>query len=360
LKSIVADRSIAFDPMKTPYELDEREFPRGGTFAEQCEFLLRYVLLAPSTHNTQPWKFRLTESGIDVYADYSRRLPTVDPGNRELLMSIGAAIWNLRIAAEHFGFSCRVDYNHSGASERPLAQTSLTPRDSLEQSVAPLDSLFASIVKRHTNRSQFLLSRIPSAVLEHFRTIDTGGRAGLSISTDGKVNEQVANLVAAAERMQLADPAFRKDLAEWVRPNWTERQDGMTGAALGASNLSSALSPWATRVLDLGRLRAARDKNLCIEAPGLVVVQSEDSVPHWLDAGELLEQLLLTATREGLHCSYFNMPVQVPDARLRLRALLGLSSWPQILIRIGFSLAVPAITPRRPLDEVVIQRIVRR
>ena len=354
MKSITADREISFDPLKTPYELYEREFPRVGSFEEQCEFMLQYVILAPSTHNTQPWRFALRETGIDIYGDYSRRLPVVDPGNREMLMSIGAAIQNLRIVAGHFSFSCRVDYNHSNDSERPLAQVSLT------QTVPPaapdplLDSLFPVIVKRHTNRSAVLLSRIPGSVLEHFRNLDTGGVATLSLSIDGKVNEQVGNLVAAADRMQLADPAFRKDLAEWVRPNWTAKQDGITGAALGVSSVTSALTPWATRVLDLGKLRAARDKNLCIEAPGLIIIQSEDSVPHWLDAGELLERLLLMAAREGLHCSYFNMPVQVPELRIELRKLLGLSAWPQLLLRIGYCLTEPAPTPRRPVEEVLI------
>jgi len=68
---------------------------------------------------------------------------------------------------------------------------------------------------------------------------------------------------------------------------------------------------------------------------------------------ELLQHLLLVVTREGLHHSYFNMPVQVPDLRVRLRALCGLSAWPQILLRIGFSLTEPSKTPRRSVEEVL-------
>ncbi|MEW6509646.1 MAG: nitroreductase [Bacteroidota bacterium] len=345
----------AYDPMTTPYEVDEAAYPLTGTPEEQCTFLLRYVILSPSTHNTQPWRFAVSREGIAVYGDYTRRMPVVDPGHRELLMSVGAAVFTLRVAADRFGFDCRVTYNYSGDSERPLAVVALAPRPPRTPADEALGSLFACIPRRHTNRNPFLLSRVPETLLRRIRGMSAGGGASVTVSTDGRINTEVGDLVAAAERMQLADPDFRGDLAEWVRPNWTHRPDGVTGAALGMTGIAAALTPWTTRMLDVSRMKAAADRNLCIEAPGLVVLESEEAVPHWLDSGELLQKLLLTLTREGLHHSYFNMPVQVPDLRLRLRALLGLSSWPQILLRIGFSLTAPAVTPRRPVEDVLIE-----
>ena len=344
------------DPMTVPYAVDEQDFPAAGSREDQWAFLLRYVVLSPSTHNTQPWRFTLLPEGIEVYADYTRRMPVIDPGNREMLMSIGAALFTLRVAAERFGFDCRISVNFSGDSERPLAFAGLAPRDKRSRGDEAMMSLFTAIPRRHTNRNPFLLSRVPESLMRHVRGMEASGSASLHVSTDGRVNTAVAELVAAADRMQLADPAFRGNLAEWVRPNWTQKPDGITGAALGLSSLASALGPWTTRFLDVSMLKAAADRNLCIEAPGLIVLQSEDTVAHWLDAGQLLQKLLLTLTREGLQHSYFNMPVQIPDLRIRLRALLGLSSWPQILLRIGFSLTTPAVTPRRQVEDVVFSK----
>ncbi|MEA2489007.1 MAG: hypothetical protein QOH21_799, partial [Acidobacteriota bacterium] len=73
-------------------------------------FLLRYAILAPSGHDTQPWSFRITAHGVEVMADYSRRLPVVDKDDRELLMSVGAAIANFGLAAAHFGFDTTLTY----------------------------------------------------------------------------------------------------------------------------------------------------------------------------------------------------------------------------------------------------------
>jgi len=346
--------SADFDPMITPYAVDENEFPWTGTPREQALFLLRYAVLSPSTHNTQPWKFALVSGGIEVFADYSRRMPVVDPGNRELLMSVGAAVFTLRVAAARFGLECRVHYSYTGDSERPLATVALGERAPGSPPDESLASLFGPILRRHTNRRPFLLSRVPESIVRRIRTLDSGGMAGVAVSTDGSINGRVSELVAAADRMQLADPSFRGDIAEWIRPNWTQKHDGVTGAALGMNTVAAALGPWTARVMDTGAVRAARDRNLCAEAPGLLVIQSEDAVPHWLACGELLQHALLVLTREGLHHSYFNMPVQVPDLRVRLRAVCGLTGWPQLLLRIGFSLTEPARTPRRPVDEVLL------
>jgi nitroreductase len=323
---------------------DEAQFPAQGSFADRCRFLLEYAIRAPSTRNTQPWKFALHQNGIDMYADYSRRLRTADPGNRELLMSMGAAIMNLRVAAARFRFSCQVEYNHSGDSERPLAQVFLaagTPGD------AALASLFPFLPLRRTNRHPFLVSRVPAAVQQRLIAAGEGYASLLEISTDGVINGAVADLVAEADRRLLADPEYRRDIAAWMWPDPGPYVDGIPAGSEGSSESVPALGFF--------RAQAARDKNLCLEAPALITIAGEDTIPGWLDTGEMLERLLLTIVREGLQVGYFNMPVLLPDLRLKLRVILGLSSWPQLLLRVGYCMKETPLSLRRPLDTVIIQ-----
>src|SRR5215471_7151832 len=87
-----------------PPAVTEADFPAAGTAAQQLRVLLNYALLAPSEYNTQPWLFRIYDNCVDLYADPSRRLPIVDPDDRELIISCGAACQNLRIAVRHFGY----------------------------------------------------------------------------------------------------------------------------------------------------------------------------------------------------------------------------------------------------------------
>jgi hypothetical protein len=343
-----------FDPLRTPYAVDENTFPRYELLIEQFRFLLQYAILAPSSYNTQPWKFALHEEGIAVYADYTRRLPVVDAGNRELIMGVGAAILNLRVAAAHFGFDCRVEYNQAGDSERPLAFMHLTPTGGGSQALQRQELLFPAITKRHTNRNPFLMARVPEQVIAAVKEQAISRLVSVFISRDGVVNQRVADLVAEADRIQQADPSFRRELSSWLRPNHSHKGDGIRGASVGMNDLVATVGPWATRTFDLGGVRAAHDRNLCLEAPGLIVLHSEDSPAHWLETGEILESILLTLTRNTVQFSFFNMPIEVPEVRLQLRTLLGLASWPQLLLRIGYCLVEPALSPRRPADEVTI------
>jgi hypothetical protein len=84
------------------------------------------------------------------------------------------------------------------------------------------------------------------------------------------------------------------------------------------------------------------------------VLYGEDSIPVWIETGEALERLLLTVIRAGLQYSFFNMPIEIPELRTDLRRLLELPSWPQLLLRIGYCLTEPAGTPRRPVEDVLI------
>ncbi len=351
---LARDTHALYDPVRTPFEVDERDFPVTGALEDQFRFLLRYAILAPSTYNTQPWRFAVSENGIEVYADYTRRMPFVDPGNRELLLSIGAAVATVRVAAAHFGFSCLVEYNHTGSSDRPLAIALLTPVAAHPIGDASRARLFPAVARRRTNRRAFLLSRIPRSALEAFGGLDGGRVSSLTVSVDGRLNEAVADLVAEADTRQLADQAYRDDMSAWIHADTAAVSDGIPAVATGSKGVPPPIASWAVRAVESARQRATQELNLCRQAPALAVIASEDTVPHWLDAGELLQELLLTAEREGLACSYFNMPMHVPEIRARLRSVIGVSSWPQLLLRIGYCLEETPRTPRRPLEDALV------
>lgn len=53
--------------------------------------LVRCATLAPSSHNTQCWKFALEDKAIKILPDLSRRCPTVDPDDHHVFVSLGCA-----------------------------------------------------------------------------------------------------------------------------------------------------------------------------------------------------------------------------------------------------------------------------
>src|SRR5512137_2483946 len=84
------------------WNLSKSDFPNSSRPEEMLVHLLKYAILAPSSHNTQPWMFNVSDDKILVFADQSRWLSVADPDRREMYISLGAAIENLIISAEHF------------------------------------------------------------------------------------------------------------------------------------------------------------------------------------------------------------------------------------------------------------------
>ena len=92
------------------WNVKERQFPKNGKMESKLKFLVRYAILAPSGFNSQPWKFKITDNVIEVWADLDRSRREVDPKDRELYISVGCAIANLEIAARYFGMIFEKEY----------------------------------------------------------------------------------------------------------------------------------------------------------------------------------------------------------------------------------------------------------
>lgn len=326
-----------------PWQVSADDFPAGAPLRDQLAFLMRYAILAPSSHNTQPWAFRVTADTVELRADRTRALPVVDPHHRELTISCGAALLNLRLAARRFGLRPIVDALPDRTDPDLLARVRIAghaPPSGEER------RLFEAIPHRHTNRRPFDPRPVPGPVVAALSAAVAAEGAWLAILEDKR---RVAELIAEGDRRQMSDPRFRRELSRWLIPNRSPRRDGIPGYALGMGNLASSVGPLLVRTLDLGRAQAARDHHLALTAPLLVVLGTPTDTPHdWLTAGQALERLLLTAQAESLQASYLNQPIQVPDLRPTLATLCPRQGHPQLLLRLGP--APPTTpTPRHPI-----------
>ncbi|WP_290059513.1 Acg family FMN-binding oxidoreductase [Amycolatopsis solani] len=307
---------------------------------DQVKSVIGAAVLAPSTHNTQPWRFRCVPTGIELHADPARALPVADADGRELLLSCGAALFNLRTAIHALGahpattLFPRRDDPTLLALVRPFGARRPDPR---------LVGLADAIPRRHTNRTLFDDRPVPAPVVAELRHAAEVEQAWLP-RLSAKQREGLRHLVHQAHHAQLADPAF---LAEWR--HWTARgpdsRDGVPEYAAGRP--PSADGGWVLR--DFG----TRHRNRADHAEPLVVVLGsfDDTRVDRIRAGQAMQRVLLTATAAGLDASFISQPVEVPSIRAELRRLLGGGLWPQIVLRLGRGTPTPW-TPRRALEDV--------
>ncbi|GAB3147537.1 nitroreductase family protein [Amycolatopsis stemonae] len=311
--------------------------------SDQVKSVIGAAVLAPSTHNTQPWRFRCTPAGLELHADPDRALPVADSDRRELLLSCGAALFNLRTAIQALGahpattLLPRRDEPNLLAVVRPFAARRPDPR---------LVGLADAIPRRHTNRTPFEPDHVPTSVVAELRHAAEVEQAWLPRLSASQL-EGLRELVHKAHHAQLADPAF---LAEWR--HWTARspdsRDGVPEYAAGA--MPSNNGGWVLR--DFGSV--PRDRTDHSEPLVMVIGSFDDDRTDRIRAGQAMQRVLLTATAAGLDASFISQPVEVPAVRAELRRLLGGGLWPQIVLRLGRGAPVPW-TPRRAVDDVLLE-----
>jgi CubicO group peptidase (beta-lactamase class C family)/nitroreductase len=271
-------------------------FPSNAS--EQLQFVLQYAVRAPSGHNNQPWRFRIVEDRLELYADRSRTLPVVDPEDRALLIGCGAALSQLVVALRRFGFAGDVAVLPDPADRDLLATIRRGPRRTPRRAD---HELFDAIGNRRTHRFPFEPRPVPDAVLTQLRHDAEQAGAGLHVVVQGDAKQQIAVLVGRGDRQQLADRRFRTELASWIRSNYTRKPDGIPGYAFGMPGLASLLGPLFIRTANIGKRQAAKDEQLTRTAPALLLLTAaEDTPSSWLAAGQAVGIVLLRATAAGL------------------------------------------------------------
>ncbi len=320
------------------------EFPLDGTPAEQLRALVRYAIRAPSSHNSQPWRFRLLDETLEMRIDTARRLPVVDPADRELLISCGAALEHLRIAAHRFGLADAVTITPDPRDPELVARIRLAGR----RDPSPNDeAMFDAIPARHTFRGPLEPRPIAASLIEQLML--EARRAGAQLSIlDKSARTPLADLVMAGDRIQMADPHFRVELSSWLRSGLTSAGDGMPGYALEMSPVTAVMAPLVVRTFDLGNGRAARNAELVRGSPVLAVLSTDGDDPGaWIRSGQALARVLLLATAAGIRASFLNQPVEVPTLRQQLADLVPGEGTPQLVLRLGYG-PQGKPTPRRP------------
>ena len=292
---------------------------------------------APSLHNTQPWRFRLEPDRIEVWGDPDRRLPVTDPAGWGVRIAVGAATYNLRLAATVGGAPLDVAWLPSPDRSDLLAV--LTPAPA--RPATPVEHrLFRAIPLRSSNRRPFRPEPVPLAARAELTAAAKAEAAWLELVTGTVPVAAVAEIANAANRVLNRDPAYVEELRSWTRG--AESADGVPASAGGPTTEPHDLFPQRS----FGDRPRAPGKDYEAEPLVAVLGTAGNLATDQLRAGYALQRVLLTITDLGLASSMLSQPIEVPAAREQLRVALGRYGTPQMVLRIGYGDPSPA-TPRR-------------
>lgn len=315
---------------------------------DQIRWLVAQACRAPSIHNTQPWRFHFADGSFEMWADTTRGLTVIDPAGRELVISCGAALFNLRLAARKLGFDTAVHALPDPGEPRLLARVALS--EGSPANVAERRA-FAAMIRRHTHRGDFAPDPLAPDLTVHLQHAAASEGATLIYLSQPGQRRQVLRLARAAERVVSLDSRAREELAEWTPEPGAVRRDGVPATAY-AARPQPGFDELPARDFDQAQGRGLATTTG--SSPGTigVLATADDTEAGWLAAGRAMQAVLVRAAEDWAFAAIDSQLVEVASLRAELRRALTTANHPQLLLRFGYAGDAP-LTPRRRVDEVL-------
>jgi hypothetical protein len=310
--------------------------------------LVRCATLAPSSHNTQCWRFAVEGRGLTILPDWARRCPAVDPDDHHLFVTLGCAAENLAHAALAHGLHAEGRFD----AARGAIHLALTP------TAARTSPLYQAIAMRQCTRGDYDGQPLTQAELALLERAGTAEGVRLLLLTERAALELVLAHVVQGNTAQLADPAFVKELKSWVRFNGAaavRSGDGLFTACTGNPQTPTWLGRLAFSWFLTPQGENDRYARQVRSSAGIAVFVAEAADPaHWVAVGRAYERFALQATALGIRNAFLNQPVEVGAVRPSFATALGLAGQrPDLVVRFGRGPTLPS-SLRRPVASVMV------
>jgi len=312
--------------------------------------LVRHATLAPSSHNTQCWRFQIADKSISISPDFTRRCPAVDPDDHPLFVSLGCATENLVHAALAAGLQADGRFNPAGDG---IIAVNL---EAIQKRVTPL---FQAIAHRQCTRGDYDGQPISPDELRQLEKAGTGEGVSVRLLTARLAIESVLAYVVAGNAAQMNDPAFMAELKTWIRFSADEALGSGDGLFTGAS-ANPVLPRWlGGRLMNIFFTPKSENEQYARQirnSSGIAVFVSERSdKTRWVESGRCYERFALQATALGIRNAFLNQPVEASVIRPQFAQWLGLSGQqrPDLVVRFGHGPVMP-MSMRRPVQAVIV------
>ena len=314
--------------------------------------ILHHASLAPSGHNSQPW--RVTIENADrwiIGADPARRLPAVDPANREVMLSLGAFAENLSLAAGTFGLTADLQVVAGSGFDPAIIEVTL-------KEVRPVDYPLARITTRRTVKHGHLPGEI--------RKQDV---AALSCHMKGRLfyfPRGTAHARCIEEgtienfRIQSKRDRAQQELVKWVRlrnADARRHRDGLTPAAMEIDGVAGWFVRNFSRPADFLKDSFRRQgvqltEKLAREGGGWFVITSKgNTVADLIDTGRKFERLALLARERGIAIHPMTQYLEEQHGRQEIADSHAAGVIPQFVLRVGYLSRYPEpVSLRRPVS----------
>ena len=347
------DKNYAAAVSRIWQPLDAAAMPQGLGNAHQSPELagelVRCATLAPSSHNTQCWKFLVAGQQVAILPDTMRRCPAVDPDDHHLFVSLGCAAENLAQAAMAHGLVTQVRLDTTAGDRVAIA---------LAPTRAVTSPLYAAMATRQCTRGEFNGQLVTLSELQLLEQAGTGDGVRMVMLTGRSAMENVLALVTQGNTVQLHDAAFMAELTSWIRFNAADAVAFSDGLYSGLSG-NPSLPRWLGRRMLKVFLKPGSDNDKYARqvrsSAGLAIfISSASDKAHWVETGRCYQRFALQAAALGIRNAMLNQAVEVPALRQQLASFMGTPKQrPDLVVRFGRGPLMQR-SLRRPVEAVMV------
>ncbi|HEX5430090.1 MAG TPA: hypothetical protein VFX17_03390 [Patescibacteria group bacterium] len=330
-------------------DIDPKEMERLTNPEAKLLFLLKYASIAPSSHNTQPWRLRINSNTIEIKPEFKRRLVYSDSKDRQLYLSLGTCIENLLLASKAYGFTFDLQIKNDESSVYALISYS-----NLQLNLIDYTTL-ESIIARASNRELFEDRPVPDEFVEKLKLI-AGSKAEISFVTDQAQRTKIIDVVGTSIQDAFLDKQFTNELSGWIKPSLKKYQLGMPGYNVGIPWPLSFVMPWVIGHVKMDKTQRKMDEAPLRAAPMFVLLSNDSDEPtSWIQVGQVFEEIAVEADKIGLKIGIQGAPIEIGDHYKTLGQLFGAKGRPMIFFRIGFTSKNKPKSPRLLVNQLIEQ-----
>jgi len=298
---------------------------------EKIAFLLQYAVLAPSTHNSQPWNFRVGSDFCEIIRNDENPIVYADPKGRDLYISFGCLIENLVVAARYFRVFKNVDYVLQGSSIARISFDFSDPGTNTHW-----ESVIDAILIRVNARGLFEKESVDKASLDILKGIEVPNGLQRFFLEQKQDIATIADLTNQGLVIAYRDTNFRNEMSQWVNNSVSKKPTGIPGYSLRMPFLISFVFSWLVRNFNIGKRLGSLNRISINSAPAAIVVTADENTPkHWLETGRFAERFVLQTYALGYKTSFFTAAIEMGDLYQDIQRLLHTEKIPQFIIIFG-------------------------
>ena len=301
---------------------------------------------APSSHNTQPWEVRIEADVITLGYAPNRQLKVGDPDLRELFLSLGAFIETVVCAGQDLGVS--VNYEFVSSDPSCVARLTLATTGHKEKKWSK------AIINRRTDRRLYQQTSLRNNLLQELKKIQFG-TAKLYLFTKLDDIRFFARQTEIATLSVMENPAFRKELAMWVRHNWTKQPHGMPGYTQGMPGPLSLIAKFVIpKSKGVAKQQSKLDGQRVSASAAIGVVIIEENTPkEWIDAGRVYQSACLRSALQDVKTAGVTASLVVQETIANIKNEFKIKHTPVALIRFGYAKNTVRATPRYKFEQLL-------